>query len=267
MLHSKFSYIVISLLLTSLISSCNKNYIISPNENTPQKQMSKIIQDDNNYSTFSYLNNRLSNYETINDSKLFRSIILSYAGNNKLKTENFSDKFNSYLRKFNYDSTGKMIRANYLYTNSSGNNPSINIYINYVYNNLGQLYRTEQYNYNDSTKEFVNTFNIDYKYDASGNVVERSIYTADGNLFEKEISTYDDKINPWYSLKDCFYYDATLSKNNLKSVTITYSNTPSLNMQTDYTYTYDASGYPLTCQIVAAQGGNNSTINEKFEYQ
>lgn len=267
MLHSKFSYMVISLLLTSFISSCNKNYIISPNDITPQKQISKVIQDDNNYSTFSYLNNRLSNYETINESKLFRSIILSYAGSNKLQSENFSDKYNSYLRKFNYDSTGRMVRADYLYTDSSGNNPTINIYINYLYNELGQLYKTEQYNYNSSSKVFDNTLNINYKYDASGNVIERSMYTADGNLHEKETSTYDDKINPWYSLKDYFYYDVTLSKNNLSSETITYPNTPSQNIHTDYTYTYDANGYPFTCQIVAAQGENYSTINEKFEYQ
>ncbi|MFA6979677.1 MAG: hypothetical protein WC209_10170 [Ignavibacteriaceae bacterium] len=260
MLHSKSLAIVFTLLLCFLISSCNKSNVVSPDDLSPQKQLSKIVQDANNYSTFSYSNNKLSKYENIFDSKLFRSITLNYEGNNRPQTENYKSAFGDLLKKYYYDSTSKLDSMDFLLKDTS-NNYIPEGHLKYYYNSLNQLIKMEQYDV-----EYKLLFTTENNYNGNGNIVESKFYDSNG-LREISTKTYDNKTNPWYNLKEWLNYDISKSKNNLLSSNTTFSNNSQENTVTTYTYTYDSDGYPISRIIEFTSNKIKTTITETYEYQ
>lgn len=259
MLHSK-SLVVLVIFLSFFFMSCNKNNVISPNDVSPQKQLAKIVQDSNNYIELSYKNDKLLEYKNINNSNLYISITLNYNGNSKPQSEYYSSDSDNLVKYYYYDSLSSL-DSTVIMLKDSTNSYKLDGHLSYYYNNQNQLLKVKQYNVENNL-----LFTTEYSYDAVGNIIEVHVFGLNG-YDELTTMEYDNKINPWHSLKDYFHYDISFSNNNLKSATTTYANNPLQNTQTEYSYTYGSNGYPLTCKIETTVGGNKSIINEKFEYQ
>ncbi len=250
----------LSLFLFLFFSGCNNN--VAPlNEVSSLKKLTKIVQDANNYSLFSYVNGKLSKLETISNSKLFRSISLNYDGKNKPQTENYITPFQELLKKYYYDSSSKLDSMDIMFVDGT------NIYkqyrhLKYYYNSLNQLSKTEYYN-----TEYKLIFTTEYKYDGAGNTIERRFYDSNG-LNELTKMTYNNKINPWYILKDWLIdYNASMSKNNLTSSSSIYSNNSQKNTETIFTYTYNSDNYPISKTMEITRNNIKTTLTERYEYK
>ncbi|MHB8338961.1 MAG: hypothetical protein ACYDEE_16220 [Ignavibacteriaceae bacterium] len=261
MLHSKSLVTVISLFLLFFLSSCKKNDLVSPNNISPQKQLTKIVQDANNYSTLAYANNKLSQYQSVSDSKISNLVTLNYNGQNKPQTEYYTFQTEELLKKYYYGSSSNLDSTDIMLKDST-NNYNLDGHLKYYYNSLNQLIKIEQYD-----TKYNLLFTTDYSYDGNGNISERQLYSSNG--FNNEVTTmkYDDKINPWYNLKGWFHYDISMSKNNLISYSTTNSNNNIANAEATYNYTYDSDGYPVSVNIVVTTNNVKNNITEKFEYQ
>ena len=265
MLKSKSLIAAVVITAILFLLSCNKSDVVQVNEIQSTKHLTKIFQDANNYTELTYINNKLSTYQIITNSQPATSITLHYNNEKLPQSEDYTQYNIKYIRKFNYDEGGKVIKSDYLFQDSSENYLPVR-YLDYIYNALGQLEKTEQYNYNSTNNNFVHTFDIEYKYDGDGNIIEKDIYSS-GNLDTQEIMTYDNKINPLYLLKDYFHYDVSLSKNNILSIKRTYlGGTPQITLLT-YSYKYDSEGYPLTSTINISSDNQSDSLQTIYEYQ
>ena len=260
MLRSKSIVALLSMSAFFFFLSCNKSNVVSSNGVSSHKQLIKIAQDSSNYTELLYQNDKLLEYKIIANSKTFTSILLSYNNNSSPSSEYYTFNSTDLLKNYYYNSSSRLDSA-YIMIKDSTNSYKFDGYLSYYYNDQNQLLKMTQYS---AARNLL--FTTEYNYDAAGNIIKEHMYGLNGY---DEVTTmeYDNKINPWHSLKDYLHYDISLSNNNLISVTTTYANSPSQNNQSEYSYIYDSYGYPLTSNIETTTGGTKSTINEKFEYQ
>lgn len=255
MSHLK-SFAALSLFLLLALSGCKNNDLVSPNDTLSEKQLAKIVQDANNFSTFLYEGNKLSKYESISDSKIFSSIQLDYNGNKRPQTEHYTSLNEEYLKKYFYDSNDKLEKTEYMFKDSL-NTYSLKSYMKYLYDELNRLVTTEQYNVQNQI-----IFYTEYYYDNSDNVTEKRFNDTSG-LVELTTMEYDNKINPWYNLREWLNYDVAISKNNLIKSTQTGQD----SFETTIIYTYDSYGYPLTRTMETIMNNIKTIVESTYEYK
>jgi hypothetical protein len=240
-----------------LLSACKNEDIVTP---IPQKQLSKIIQDADNYSTFDYLSGKLIIFQTITESEIFASVILNYDGNNLPQSEFYKTINEDVLKKYYYNESSLLDSMDYFRKDNSINY-TIAGHMKYYFNESNLLSKIEQYNLANDL-----AFTTYYDYDASGNIIDRRFYYSDV-LNEITTMTYDNKINPWYGLKEWLNYEASISKNNLLSSSTVYPNNSQNNSETMFTYNYDSDGYPISSVMEYTSSSNNIIINNTYEYK
>lgn len=245
-------------LFSLLFTACNnKDEIVSP---VQQKQLSKIVQDANNYSVFNYTDGKLSKYENYSNSQLSTAITLNYDGTTKPKSENYISFNQDYIKYYYYDINSLLDSMTFSTKDNSGSY-ILSGYVKYFYDGNKQLTKTEQFTTSNS---FVVRF--EYSYDSNGNVIEEKQYRSSG-LYSDATMTYDNKVNPWYNLSDCLFYPVSMSKNNLLSKNQVFSDSTQENYQNTITYVYDSDGYPISSITQLSSQSNNLTINNTFEYK
>ena len=259
MSHSKSLAVVLSIFLSFFSLSCNKNNVVSPNDISPQKQLSKIVQDANNYSAFYYSNGKLSKYESYANTQLNTSVTLNYAGEVKPQSENYIGIGGDLMKYYHYNSNSVLDSMIFSWKDSSGNYIPQG-YKKYYYNGLGQLAKTEQF-----TNSNLLVAKFEYSYDSNGNEIEEKLFDSN-QLVSDATMTYDNKVNPWYSLKDCLLYNVSINKNNELSRNQVYYNAQE-NYQTTASYVYDSDGYPINSETQYSSQSNNITITKTYEYK
>ena len=244
-------------LVTFLLISCKSDDdIVTPNQ---QKLLSKIFQDNDNYSTFEYENGKLSKYEVYSNGVLYTSITLSYDGNEQPQSELNINQTQEVLKKYFYKGA-VLDSTEYLSKDTSGTFKVFG-YLKYYYNQSNKLDRKVQYTTNNSV-----IMTIEYFYEANGNVSERRIYITN-RLDAILTSTFDNQTNPLYYLKNWLNYDLTMNHNNILSTKAVFVNNSFRNREATYTYTYDSDGYPISSIANIMTSLDTSTINEVYEYK
>ena len=260
MLRSKSLVALLSISIFFFFLSCNKSNVVSPSGVSSHKQLVKIAIDSSNYTELLYQNDKLLEYRIIANSEIFTSILLNYNNGSSPSSEYYSSNSNDLLKNYYYNSSSRL-DSTYIMIKDSTNIYKFIGYISYYYNDQNQLLKMTQYSAGRNL-----LFTTEYTYDAAGNLIKEHMYGLNG--YDKVTTMeYDNKINPWHSLKNYLHYDISLSNNNLISGTATYANSPLQNNQFEYSYTYDSYGYPLTSKIETTNGGTKTTVNETFEYQ
>lgn len=250
------SIIFVSYAIIFLLSACNSEDIVTPQL---QKQLIKISNNSDNYSTFSYQDALLTKYETIDNSQLFNSVSFNYDSTNRVisavENTNIFEYFNTYI----YDMNNRMEKI-LLSIKDSSSNYVPSGYVKYFYYNTSNLAREEKYNSQD---ELITK--TEFEYDANGNLV-RNLFYHNNMLYSTVTSTYDNKINPWYNLRNSLIYPVSLSKNNATYTHIIYEDVSQGNVEYNITYAYDENGYPLTRRLVYITNGITSTSNSVYDY-
>lgn len=258
MLHSKSLTAALIIFSLFIVSGCDNNNTVSVGDTTNQHLLSKIIQDTNDYSTFSYENGKLIKYESISGSNVMETINLNYGSNDRPQTEDYSsDISGNLLKQYYYGSPSKIDSVNVLYAGTN----SLAWHLIYLYNSSNQLEEIENYN-----SAYKLAYTTQYKYDAAGNVIEKNLFDSKG-LIQTVTMTYDNGINPWYNLKNQFNYDLTFSKNNALTISNVFSDSLQNNIDIINNYTYDSYGYPKSVKIEITSNNVKSTINRTYEYQ
>ena len=251
------SLIVVSFTIIFLLSACNSEDVVAPQL---QKQLIKISNNSENYFTFSYQNDLLTKYEAIDNSQLFNLVSFNYDSTNRVKSAventNTFEYFNTYIY-----GTNNRIEKILLSIKDSGGNYVPSGYFNYFYDNSGNLTREEKYNSQD-----VLIKKTEFEYDANGNVV-KSLFYHGNTLYSTITSSYDNRINPWYNLRNSLIYPVSLSRNNTIYTRIIREDNNQGNTEYNIIYTYDKNGYPLTRRLVSITNGNSSTTNSVYEYK
>lgn len=252
------SFLAFSLLFPLLFTACDyKDEILSPEQQ--QKQLSKIVQDANNYTALYYNNGKLSKYENFFNSQLTTRIILNYEGQAKPQSENFVGSTGDYMKYYYYNSNSMLDSMSYSFKDSAGNYVPQG-YIKYYYNGLGQLNKTEQY-----TNSNLLVVKFEYTYDSNGNLIEEKQFNSE-QLVSDATMTYDDKVNPWYSLKDYLLYNVSINKNNALNRNQVFYDSQENYQNTITSYVYDSDGYPISSVIQYVSQNSNITITNTFEY-
>lgn len=240
-----------------LLNSCkNEENILTP---TQQKQLSKIVQDANNYSSFYYSNGRLSKYESYSSSQLTTSVNLYYEDKVKPQSENYISMKEDYMKYYHYNLNSVLDSMTFSWKDSTGSYIPTG-YVKYYYNGGGQIIKTEQF-----TNSNLLVVKFEYSCDANGNIINEKQFNSNQLVYEASM-TYDDKVNPWYSLKDYLLYNVTINKNNLLSRNQIYYNSQE-SYQTTTSYIYDSDDYPISSQIKYYSNNDSTIINQTYEYK
>lgn len=246
------SFLFISLLTAVLFQGCKESHIVMPENELVSKRLSKIVQDEQNYSAFYYEDNRLIKYEQIINSGIYASRDFEYGDDGKLHHELHYNYGTPILKKFIYDSNGRLDKQN-LYI---GNNSTPYGYLKFIYDDQNRLIKKEQYLTQDNPFYY-----IEYDYDNADNVVEIKEFYPN-KLTYRHIMQYDDKINTWYNFKDILYEAATQSKNNIiNKITTSEGSSNGIGL----TYTYDPDGFPLTVTIFTGDGKHS--LSRTYQYE
>jgi hypothetical protein len=162
-----------------------------------------------------------------------------------------------YLFEFQYDSNGRIKRAN---STPFLANLATNDYV-FTYDNVGRVVSDSTLNRGTNFVTFFHT----YVYDDRDNVIEYKLYRRFGNdfqLFEAVTYTYDDKRNPYYQNGLQHFVTGELSvlylskSNIVKAISNGVSTEPGF-----YEYTYFSNGL-----VRASKAGyaNNGQITEYY---
>jgi len=252
------SFFVVLMAIIFPLTGCKNDTIVTSVQN---KQLSKIIQDDDNYSTFNYLNGKLVIYQTISGAEIFLSVILNYDNSDLPQSEHYKTRNEDILKNYYFNQSSMLDSMDFLLYSNTTYNYVIDGHMKYSYNASNHLIKMEQYN-----TGYELLFTTEYDYDASENIVESRFYNMNG-LLEIAKMTYDNKTNPLYHLKGLLNYEATMSKNNLVSTSTTNVNNSQNNSETIITYKYSSDGYPVTRTIDYIGYNNKSTLSYTYEYQ
>jgi hypothetical protein len=243
---------------TFLLSSCkNEDDIIIPAQ---QKIISKITRDAGNYTTFDYLDGKLSKYDGYANGGLITSIVLDYNGSMRPQSELYKYQNEEILKKYFYNSSSLLDSMEFSFKDSLNNFEVIG-YMKYSYNQSNQLNKTVQYTTSNSI-----VMSTEYYYDASGNVIERRYYLAN-QLDAIYTNTFDSKINPLNYLKNWLNYDISMNKNNILSTSAVFVNNNQFNSEMIYNYVYDSEGYPISSIANYYSSTDSTIINQTYEYK
>ncbi len=258
MFSSKFFAAALSVIIISILAGCNKNEVISPNNpSSPKKVLSKLIQDPNNYSDFSYVNGKVAKYENVYNSQISYSATFDYDNEGRPQTGYFNLPYNDdQMKKYFYDSSSRLDSMQFFIKDSNSIYVPMGTVIIF-YNSAGELIKWQQINI---PNKLIMTF--EYEYDVNGNVIDTKAYDANG-LYSETVMSYDNKINPLPYTDG----EVPISKNN--EITGSYSEprNPEQNYSFKYTYTYDKDGYPLTETYFYTQGSVKDTVAQTYQYQ
>lgn len=257
MLHSKLFRVAFFAILVLVFASCESSDVVSPSNEESAKFLHKISTDSSNYKLFTYSNDLLTKYESVVNGNSSQTIALTYNDKNLLQKE--EQIFSNYTLTINYsyNSAGRIDSAE-IFIDSD-----LYGYLRFVYNNKNQVIKKEQYHKNEDKP----WNHFEYTYDANDNVVEKKFYIAE-RLSEKDQIEYDDKINPYYNLRNSLRYDISYSKNNSNKITTYNYDTSNQTVSYYYiTYNYDEKGYPTSSEIDFIVNGSKTTLKQKFEYQ
>jgi hypothetical protein len=245
----------VALLLAVILADCKDNSV-SPSSSS-SGFLSKIVVNDSSYQSFSYANGKLVKYEQFWNNNLISSDSIIYNGKKLPQSVVYISGSTDRLIKYYYDSSENLDSVNIFRKNDSGDYVP-EMYLRNFYNSWNQLSKTEQFN-----ERYELILTITYKYDAVGNVIEKSLDDSTG-LLKLTTMTYDNKINPWHLLKDWYRYDISISKNNVLSI---HNNYYLRSDDTKYTYTYNSDGFPVSAVMEYTSPDSHSTMNERFEYK
>ncbi|MGK9370093.1 hypothetical protein ACSSWA_14445 [Melioribacter sp. Ez-97] len=246
------SFFLLSLLTVVLFPGCKENNAVMPENELISKRLSKIVQNEQNYSAFYYEGSRLIKYEQIINSEIYTSREFEYGDDDKPLNELLYESGTSILKKFIYDSNGRLDKQD-LYI---GNNSTPYGYLKFIYDDQNRLIKKEQYLTHGSLFYY-----IEYDYDNADNVVEIKEFYLN-KLTYRHIMQYDDKINPWHNFKDILYEASTQSKNNIiNKITTSEGSSNGIGL----TYTYDPDGFPLTETIFTGDGKHSLSMTYQYE--
>ncbi len=193
--------------------------------------LSKILTEGKLYQEYIYNNNRkLIRVNYYYDDSVYHFESYTYNSEGKAVVKEYSD---DYYETYEYDESGRYVKLN-------------------QHDNDGEIYRVTEFTY-DSNGQIekgvinfrdVETWNISYSYDSSGNVVTRIEGPEQGSQFSRSLSEfeYDDKKNPRYNWglpTDIVQYNNPLRYYNENMLSC------ALPPNYIYQYEYNEDGYPV----------------------
>lgn len=250
------------------MTSCKKDKEPGSNPGGQSKKLIKVEESATDYTTFDYnTDGSLKKMTTVEpDAEGTETTVINYTYNAQGK-----------ISESNIDGA---IKFKYLYANSkvdkmemySGNLKAM--YYVFEYNNTRISKITKYTNEGTATAEdFELSGKTECTYFDNGNLKEIKEYmsmTGDAPIlsFTQQFSEYDTKVSPFKSLGESnfgfmLHYS---SANNILKQKLLHAD-GSTESESVYTYTYDASGNPLTGTNRTTVNGNTTTSATKYIYQ
>jgi hypothetical protein len=258
MLHKKSLIIVV--LSTLFAVGCKDNVIDSPVSIIPEKRISKISADAENYQLYLYSDQKLVKYESVQNNLTATSISFRYQEDGKLESEEVIQSIPSEQRlyKYIYDSSGKVSQIDF----SIKENDSFKKYGSFAfyYNQNNQLTKNV---YTNNEQTLIQE--TQYSYYSDGNTKEKIRY-VNGNLYDKSTFEYDDKKNPVDCIISIAYSDMAIYKNNIIKRTTTESSYNPKTSVAQYNFIYSEDGYPLK-RVLQYSDCDNNNLQKTEEYK
>ncbi len=253
MLKRKCAF-VITLLVFAFLCSCgdNDSDAVSPEEDSNVKLLSKII-DEGRVTTYNYKNKLLQSIVAETDTSAPVIFNYSYNEQNRITEINHENDKGLLKRTFHYNDKKQIDKVDYLYDDENRTFSEC-----FYYNNNSGVDSVLVYTSRADTA----FFRIYYKYNADENIVSSIVYMG-GELFQTGEYQYDNKVNPYYALRECLLTDRAYSKNNqIKMSSSFFFGGEEVPFETEYFYTYDDDGYPVTVTFANTSG----IVKRTFEY-
>lgn len=265
--------ILTAIATTFLAASCTKDAATKPGDNnggkppvTAAMQITRIDQDANNYTVFSYnADGKVAGYKNDYNGTI-TEINATYDANKRMATA----VINNELYKFSYTTAqGTQVDRVDVYLDKN-NTANVSFYTKYVYANN---HITETELYGNLTGTFSPLSKTDYEYNTAGDIITRKIYSLNpvgGNMALSSTVKfeYDDKKNPLESVYD--FTSVILGSQPVHNVTksTVYDANNQVTETTPYTLTYNSNGYPTQAQQKTVKPGQPDAVaTNKFTYK
>jgi hypothetical protein len=257
--------LVLSLALSVLFSSCDRDDV-KPNEPQPEgSRVRKMEYSSNEYTTFMYNADNTINKMIFTEAGQVSNSVFTYANGklDKIQTDDGLDY------QFNYNN-GKTSRVDIL--EDGVGKVSFNELV--YYSASGYLQQVTTYSMTTNPAIFPPFFRITYDYynDNSGNVKEAKYYFWDDNIddfvLEKtiEFSQYDNKVNPFaqFGIVGFLMFGVNTTHNPGKMVEKDDSGV--VVSTSSFAYTYNSKGLPTQAVETLVENGTTTTNTVKFTY-
>jgi YD repeat-containing protein len=231
----KTKIFLLSAVVSWLLFNCSKN------ETGPS--ICYLSSFSGSYSgSYTYTNNKLAGSVEYGTTATY-----TYDSKGNIITINYSD---GSIENYTYDANNRKLTIT---------SPA-SYQLKYNYNSSGQLIRRDQLNYNSSTSSFELYSHLTFAYatasDKNWNRMQR--FDAANTLIETYEYQYDNKHNPWTVV----WGTSSIETDNNPTQWI-YTQSGSSPVTTTITYTYTTNGYPLTSTTTV---GSNSPTNATYTY-
>lgn len=248
------------------LTSCKKNKSNPTDSGTATKKITRIEENGNATATFSYNADGTIKTVSMRSSGIDAVFTFSYNANKKPSEVVNTDGLKA---KYIYDGAGLKMIENY-----DGNDKVAENHFTYEGNRVKSNTLFAAYPQGNGNVTYLPVHRNIYHYTAAGALEKVSSYEAHGlngqlALAQEYLYTqYDTKKNPLTVLSDfsaVIFQQPLHTSNPLAEKMLGETGTVIEN--TNHVYTYDASGYPLTCTTTSTMVGGQPTVtNVKFIY-